>query len=189
MPLTKLSTTAQAVLASAAATADHVVTLPKRLPIAAQRAVVKSMLTEVRTRGEKSPNIGYNANTREYVDMFKAGIVDPTRVTRSALTNAASIAGLMLTTEVMITKVDEETTPVPGPSSTTVAVGSTGATDASRSHRARPLGATAPITPGLRTAEDTNVRRSRAAVTTGDSQVRGGGTTRDVVRHDLTGDR
>jgi chaperonin GroEL len=63
---------------------------------------------EVRQRGEKSPNIGYNANTGEYVDMFKAGIVDPTKVTRSALQNAASIAGLMLTTEVMVTKIDEE---------------------------------------------------------------------------------
>jgi chaperonin GroEL len=63
---------------------------------------------EVKTRGEKSPAIGYNANTGEYVDMFKAGIVDPTKVTRSALQNAASIAGLMLTTEVMITKIDEE---------------------------------------------------------------------------------
>jgi chaperonin GroEL len=63
---------------------------------------------EVRQRGEKSPNIGYNANTGEYVDMFKAGIVDPTKVTRSALQNAASIAGLMLTTEVMVTKVDDD---------------------------------------------------------------------------------
>jgi len=63
---------------------------------------------EVRIRGEKSPAIGYNANTGEYVDMFKAGIVDPTKVTRSALQNAASIAGLMLTTEVLITKIDEE---------------------------------------------------------------------------------
>jgi chaperonin GroEL len=63
---------------------------------------------EVRQRGEKSANIGYNANTGEYVDMFKAGIVDPTKVTRSALQNAASIAGLMLTTEVMVTKIDEE---------------------------------------------------------------------------------
>ena len=63
---------------------------------------------EVRTRGEKSQNIGYNANTGEYVDMFKAGIVDPTKVTRTALQNAASIAGLMLTTEVMVTKIDEE---------------------------------------------------------------------------------
>jgi chaperonin GroEL len=63
---------------------------------------------EVRIRGEKSPAIGYNANTGEYVDMFKAGVVDPTKVTRSALQNAASIAGLMLTTEVLITKIDEE---------------------------------------------------------------------------------
>src|SRR5437879_3492959 len=63
---------------------------------------------EVRQRGEKNPNIGYNANTGEYVDMYKAGIVDPTKVTRSALQNAASIAGLMLTTEVLVTKIDEE---------------------------------------------------------------------------------
>ena len=60
------------------------------------------------TRGEKNPNIGYDANTDEYVDMLKAGIIDPLRVTRSALTNAASIAGLMLTTEVMVTKIDED---------------------------------------------------------------------------------
>jgi chaperonin GroEL len=63
---------------------------------------------EVRQQGKKSVNVGYNANTGEYVDMFKAGIVDPTKVTRSALQNAASIAGLMLTTEVMVTKIDEE---------------------------------------------------------------------------------
>jgi chaperonin GroEL len=63
---------------------------------------------EVRIRGEKSPNIGYNANTGDYVDMYKAGIVDPTKVTRSALQNAASIAGLMLTTEVLVTKIEED---------------------------------------------------------------------------------
>jgi chaperonin GroEL len=63
---------------------------------------------EVRTRSEKSGNVGYNANTGEYVDMYKAGIVDPVKVTRSALLNAASIAGLMLTTEVMVTKIDED---------------------------------------------------------------------------------
>jgi chaperonin GroEL len=57
---------------------------------------------------QKSSTVGYNANTGEYVDMFKAGIVDPTRVTKSALQNAASIAGLMLTTEVMVTKIDED---------------------------------------------------------------------------------
>jgi chaperonin GroEL len=57
---------------------------------------------------QKNPNFGYNANTGEYVDMVKAGILDPTKVVRSALQNASSIAGLMLTTEVMITKIDEE---------------------------------------------------------------------------------
>ena len=63
---------------------------------------------EVNTWGDTNKSIGYNANTGEYIDMFQAGIVDPTRVTRNALQNAASIAGLMLTTEVMITKIDED---------------------------------------------------------------------------------
>ena len=63
---------------------------------------------EVLTRGEKNLNIGYDANHDDYVDMLKQGILDPVRVTRNALTNAASIAGLMLTTEVMITKIDED---------------------------------------------------------------------------------
>ena len=51
---------------------------------------------------------GFNANTGEYVDMFAAGIVDPTQVTRSALQNAASIAALMLTTEAMITNIKDD---------------------------------------------------------------------------------
>jgi chaperonin GroEL len=63
---------------------------------------------EVRLRGEKNHNIGYDANSGEYVDMVKAGILDPTKVTRFALQNAASIASLMLTTEVMITKIDAD---------------------------------------------------------------------------------
>jgi chaperonin GroEL len=63
---------------------------------------------EVLSRGEKSPNTGYDANVDDYVDMLKQGILDPLRVTRSALQNAASIAGLMLTTEVMVTKIDED---------------------------------------------------------------------------------
>jgi chaperonin GroEL len=66
------------------------------------------VVDEVRQRGEKNANIGYDANKREYVDMFKAGILDPTKVTRTALQNAASIAGLMLTTEVMVTKLEED---------------------------------------------------------------------------------
>ncbi len=52
--------------------------------------------------------MGFNANTGDYVDMFEAGIVDPTKVTRSALQNAASIAALMLTTEAMITNIKED---------------------------------------------------------------------------------
>ncbi|MHC5544182.1 TCP-1/cpn60 chaperonin family protein, partial [Singulisphaera rosea] len=52
--------------------------------------------------------VGFNANTGEYVDLFSAGIVDPTKVTRSALQNAASIAALMLTTEAMITNIKDD---------------------------------------------------------------------------------
>ncbi|MBX6314420.1 MAG: chaperonin GroEL [Isosphaeraceae bacterium] len=60
---------------------------------------------EVKSR---ETNVGFNANTGEYVDMFQAGIIDPTKVTRTALQNAASIAALMLTTEAMITNIKEE---------------------------------------------------------------------------------
>ena len=51
---------------------------------------------------------GYNVDKDEYVDMFTAGIIDPTKVTRTALQNAASIAGLMLTTEALITEIPEK---------------------------------------------------------------------------------
>ncbi|MCS6814158.1 MAG: chaperonin GroEL, partial [Cyanobacteria bacterium] len=51
---------------------------------------------------EKSFDVGYNAATDEFVDMFEAGIVDPAKVTRSALQNAASIAGMVLTTECIV---------------------------------------------------------------------------------------
>jgi chaperonin GroEL len=56
-------------------------------------------------------NNGYNVATGEYVDMIAAGIIDPTKVTRSALQNAASIAGLLLTTECMITDLPEKNKP------------------------------------------------------------------------------
>ena len=52
--------------------------------------------------------MGYDANKGEYVDMLKAGIIDPVKVVRTALSNAASIAGLLLTTEAMVTNFDEE---------------------------------------------------------------------------------
>ena len=57
---------------------------------------------------QKPVSTGYDANTGKYVDMFKAGIVDPLKVVRTALENAASIAGLMLTTETMVTDLDKE---------------------------------------------------------------------------------
>ncbi len=61
-------------------------------------------------------NYGYNADTDEYGDMVKFGIIDPTKVTRTALQNAASIAGLMITTECIVTdiKEDEKTPRMPG---------------------------------------------------------------------------
>jgi len=52
--------------------------------------------------------VGFNADTEEYVDMFEAGIIDPTKVSRSALQNAASVAGLLLTTEALITEIPEK---------------------------------------------------------------------------------
>ena len=57
--------------------------------------------------------VGYNAVTGEYVDMMEAGIVDPAKVTRSALQNAASIAGMLLTTETLIADAPEEEEPMP----------------------------------------------------------------------------
>jgi len=57
---------------------------------------------------EQKKGWGYDAATCQFVDMVAAGIVDPTKVTRSALQNAASIAGILLTTEVLITEKPEE---------------------------------------------------------------------------------
>jgi chaperonin GroEL len=57
---------------------------------------------------QKANNIGFDANSLEYVDMYKAGIIDPVKVVRSALANAASIAGLMLTTEALVTNLEDD---------------------------------------------------------------------------------
>jgi len=62
---------------------------------------------------DMSGNKGFNAATEEYEDLVKAGIVDPTKVVRSALQNAASVSGLLLTTEVMIAEIPEDK-PAPG---------------------------------------------------------------------------
>ncbi len=63
------------------------------------------VVDEVRGKG---PTIGFNANTGEYTDMIKAGVIDPVKVVRTALFNAASIAGLLLTTEAMVTNLEKE---------------------------------------------------------------------------------
>jgi chaperonin GroEL len=57
---------------------------------------------------------GYNAYSEEYEDLLKAGIIDPTKVVRTALQNAASVAGLMLTTEAMVAEKPKEEAPMPG---------------------------------------------------------------------------
>jgi chaperonin GroEL len=61
-----------------------------------------------RIRGDKNDNFGFNAATEEFEDLVKAGVIDPAKVTRTALQNAASIAGLMLTTEAMVSEIPED---------------------------------------------------------------------------------
>ncbi|MFH1322881.1 MAG: TCP-1/cpn60 chaperonin family protein [Methanobacteriota archaeon] len=71
-------------------------------------------------KAETNPNIGYDAKTDSYKDMIEAGIIDPVKVVRTALQNASSIAGLMLTTEALVADIPEkksEMPPMPGPES------------------------------------------------------------------------
>jgi chaperonin GroEL len=73
------------------------------------------IIEEVRRRGgDNGTRIGYNVLTEEYVDMVEAGIIDPAKVTRSAVENAASIAGMILTTEALVTDIPEPPS-APGP--------------------------------------------------------------------------
>jgi len=64
---------------------------------------------------EKTGNFGFNAETEEYEDLMEAGIIDPTKVTRIALQNAASVAGLMVTTEALVTEIPEKKEKMPMP--------------------------------------------------------------------------
>jgi chaperonin GroEL len=64
-----------------------------------------------KVRSEKNANVGYNAATEKFEDLVAAGIIDPAKVTRCALQNAASIAGLMLTTEALISEIQEDDKP------------------------------------------------------------------------------
>jgi chaperonin GroEL len=73
-----------------------------------QNAGKEGAVVVERIRNEKSENIGFNAATETYEDLVKAGVIDPAKVTRTALQNAASIAGLMLTTEAMVSELPED---------------------------------------------------------------------------------
>ena len=67
-----------------------------------------AVVIDARSANSKEANYGYNAGADKYEDLVKAGVIDPTKVTRTALQNAASIAGLMLTTEAMISEIPEK---------------------------------------------------------------------------------
>ena len=62
----------------------------------------------LKAAGDKNTNIGYDVSAEEVTDMVKRGIIDPAKVTRSATENAVSIAGMILTTEALITEVPEK---------------------------------------------------------------------------------
>ncbi|HUE83254.1 MAG TPA: chaperonin GroEL [Pyrinomonadaceae bacterium] len=81
-----------------------------------QNAGKEGAVVVERVRSEKNENVGFNAQTEVYEDLVKAGVIDPAKVTRTALQNAASIAGLMLTTEAMVSEIpeDDKSTPMPG---------------------------------------------------------------------------
>src|SRR5204862_8143359 len=68
----------------------------------ARNAGVEGAIVAEQVKANKSVNYGYNAQADEYEDMVKAGVLDPTKVVRLAVQNSSSIAGLMLTTEALI---------------------------------------------------------------------------------------
>ncbi len=78
----------------------------------ANNAGLEGSVVVERVKREKG-TFGFDASKEEYVDMLKAGIIDPTKVTRVALLNAASVASLMLTTEVMVSEIPEEKEKMP----------------------------------------------------------------------------
>ncbi|MDE0305822.1 MAG: chaperonin GroEL [Albidovulum sp.] len=81
----------------------------------AENAGVDAAIVAGKVRESADPNFGFNAQTEEYGDMFQFGIIDPAKVVRTALEDAASIAGLLITTEAMVAeKPEPKTPPMPG---------------------------------------------------------------------------
>ncbi|MBI4612254.1 MAG: chaperonin GroEL [Planctomycetes bacterium] len=82
--------------------------LPSPLRQIARNAGADGAVVIERLRSSKNDNEGYNADTGEYVDMYQAGIIDPTKVVRCALQNAASVSTLLLTTEALVAEIPEK---------------------------------------------------------------------------------
>jgi chaperonin GroEL len=82
--------------------------LEEPIRMIAQNAGAEGSIVVARVKESKDKNFGYNAATDTYEDLVKAGVIDPTKVTRTALQNAASIAGLLLTTECVLVEKKEE---------------------------------------------------------------------------------
>jgi len=82
--------------------------LEEPIRMIAQNAGSEASIVVEKVRSSKDTNFGYNAFTDTYEDLVAAGVIDPTKVTRTALQNAASIAGLLLTTEATIVERKEE---------------------------------------------------------------------------------
>ncbi|MFQ6018024.1 MAG: TCP-1/cpn60 chaperonin family protein, partial [Kiloniellaceae bacterium] len=81
----------------------------------AENAGVDGSIVVGKLQEKNSRSWGYDAQRMEYVDMFKAGIIDPTKVVRTALQDAASVAGLLITTEAMVAEKPEKKTASPAP--------------------------------------------------------------------------
>jgi chaperonin GroEL len=81
----------------------------------ASNAGVEGSIVVQKVKESKDANFGYNAASDEYEDLVKAGVIDPTKVVRSALQNASSIASLLLTTEAMVSEIPEEKKEAPAP--------------------------------------------------------------------------
>jgi chaperonin GroEL len=82
--------------------------LEEPIRMIAQNAGAEGSIVVARVKESKEKNFGYNAQTDAYEDLVKAGVIDPTKVTRTALQNAASIAGLLLTTECVVVEKKED---------------------------------------------------------------------------------
>ncbi len=79
----------------------------------AQNAGCEGSIVIAKVRENSNPNFGFNAATETYEDLLQAGVIDPVKVSRSALQNAASVAGLMLTTEAIVSELPEKKAAAP----------------------------------------------------------------------------